>query len=149
MAVTRFTRPGAYALVTSGDHIVLVTTGQGPYKGMWNLPGGGIEFGETPEEALRRELEEETGLVDLPDPELVDSLSQTETHPLQPDTEMHLLGFLFRVELATRVPVKSVPDGNDSLGASWIQRDDIASLTIGRFARRGVDRWLLERTGKE
>ncbi len=140
MSVTRFIRPGAYGPGHTGNHIVLVTTGQGPYKGMWNLPGDGIEFGETPEEALRREFEEKTGLVDLPDPELIDSLSQTETHPLRPDTEMHLLGFLIRVELATRFPVKSVPNGNDPLGASWIHSDDIASLTIGRFARRGVDR---------
>ena len=36
--------------------------GGGPFKGEWLLPGGGIEPGETPEDAVRREAREETGL---------------------------------------------------------------------------------------
>jgi 8-oxo-dGTP diphosphatase len=135
-------RAGAYALVTCKEHIVLVEAGQGPYKGMCNLPGGGIEFGESPKETLRRELEEETGLTIYPPPVLVDYLSQTETHPTLPNTQIHLLGYLFRIELATQNPVKAEPDGNDSLGARWIERSELADLNIGRFAKRGVDHWL-------
>ena len=33
-----------------------------PEAGKWTLPGGGIEFGEDPEAAMIREVEEETGL---------------------------------------------------------------------------------------
>lgn len=33
-----------------------------PYQGRWDMPGGFVEAGEQPQEALRREVQEETGL---------------------------------------------------------------------------------------
>ena len=33
-----------------------------PYEGLWGLPGEAIEFGETPEMTVKREIQEETAL---------------------------------------------------------------------------------------
>lgn len=47
------------AIIRDGDHIFATQRGYGPYKDGWEFPGGKIEAGETPEEALRREIREE------------------------------------------------------------------------------------------
>ena len=47
------------------DHagrILLIQRGQPPAEGMWSLPGGRVELGESAEEAIVREVREETGL---------------------------------------------------------------------------------------
>lgn len=51
----------AQAIVVEGDRILLVKTHLGS-RDDYELPGGGIESGETPEEAAIRELFEETGI---------------------------------------------------------------------------------------
>ena len=53
-------RHGAYGIVIQGSKILLNQKKSGPYKGLWALPGGAIEFGETPEETLKREFMEES-----------------------------------------------------------------------------------------
>ncbi len=52
----RRTHLGVYALLMYGDAVILVRKGRGPYSGKWDLPGGRIEFGEAPQEALEREV---------------------------------------------------------------------------------------------
>jgi len=44
------------------DKLVLVRRKNPPYKGWWALPGGIVEYGETVEKAVKREVKEETGL---------------------------------------------------------------------------------------
>jgi 8-oxo-dGTP diphosphatase len=50
---------GAFALVFVGDQM-LMTKLRDQTRG-WDIPGGGVEPGETPEEAMRREVHEEAG----------------------------------------------------------------------------------------
>ena len=50
------------AFVTWDDRVLLIQRGVDPGKGQWALPGGYVDAGEMPDEALRRELIEEVGL---------------------------------------------------------------------------------------
>lgn len=52
-------RYGAYGILIEKGRIFLTLKTSGPYIGQWDLPGGKIEFKETPEEALKREFLEE------------------------------------------------------------------------------------------
>lgn len=49
-------------LVLDGDLVLLVQRARPPQVGRWTVPGGGVEVGESLEEAALRELREETGL---------------------------------------------------------------------------------------
>ncbi len=57
-----FPIPGVGGVVYSSKGILLVRRDKDPGKGLWSIPGGGVEVGETQEDALIREIYEETGV---------------------------------------------------------------------------------------
>jgi 8-oxo-dGTP diphosphatase len=65
---------GVGAIILDGDQILLEKRKNSPGKGKWSVPGGLVDLGETAEEAVIREVKEETGL-EVYDPRLVDVVS--------------------------------------------------------------------------
>lgn len=78
------------------------------YQGCWQLPEGKIEFDEQPEEALRREIKEETGL-DLVSSDLVFAIS---TRMTAKGVDYHVVRIVYEVEC--KGSVKLSQDHNDS-----------------------------------
>lgn len=54
--------PAVGAIILREDELLLIKRGAEPAMGKWSIPGGSVEIGETLEEAVRREVKEETNL---------------------------------------------------------------------------------------
>lgn len=90
-------RFGCYGVVLKNHTILLTQKKSGPYKGLWGLPGGAIEFGETPEKTLKRELLEETGYL-TEKLEFITVLTATGTYVNQDGPyQFHQVGLVYKV----------------------------------------------------
>jgi ADP-ribose pyrophosphatase YjhB (NUDIX family) len=121
-----------------GDHILLVTKGRGPYTGCRDLPGGGIEHGEEPIDALRREMLEETGL-SFAGHRMLALLSHRVEHIIADGTieDLHHIGIIMEVDIEDGQPRRE-PDGQDALGAAWVTIEEARDLPLTPFAARVI-----------
>ncbi|WP_091049569.1 NUDIX hydrolase [Glycomyces sambucus] len=114
------TGPGAGAVVVKDDKVLLlwrhrfITDTWG-----WEIPIGGIEPGETPEEAARREVEEETGWRPLG---LLSPLIYTQPSPGLMTAEHHIFLSLDCVNIGEPL------DKFESDRLDWVPIKDLASL---------------------
>lgn len=94
------THVGAYGVIVKDDKITLVKKARGGYKGKLDLPGGGIEHTELPEEALKREIMEEAG-INITNYKLLDVVATNIKWEMEPNLweDLHHIGILYTVDL--------------------------------------------------
>lgn len=134
------THTGAYAVITNNDEIVLIRKSRGAYTGRLDLPGGKIEHGETPNEAVIREINEETGLC-VKNVEVIEALSKRVVW-LDSDGEEDLnhIGIIYKVNDNIIDNLKQDSDGLDSLGANWYKYKALKEEELSPFAYWEIER---------
>lgn len=128
-------RVAAYAMVQSPSGLLATEySDRTAVSGLWGLPGGGVDPGETPVEAVLRELDEETGqVVALGTLQTVQTSHWVGRSPRGVAEDFHAVRLVYDglCENPT-VPVVADVDGT-TLSARWVDLDSWQSLhwTVG------------------
>jgi len=142
----RVQRFGAYAVATDPAGRILLTriAPRYPGAGLWHLPGGGTDHGETPQQAVARELVEETsqhGRITG----LLGTSHRYDPAAVGPEgvrMDWHVIRVLFRVQVDTPTEPKVTEQaGGSTEAACWFSADEAGRLgltEITRAALRGL-----------
>ena len=128
---------GSYGLILEEDKILLIDKVGGPYDGKLDLPGGTIEYGETPEDALIRELKEEVG-IDVKEYELFDGNSTIVKWNHKGEEEIvHHIGFFYKIikyenDIQSNIKIDSIND--DSKGAKFYSINELKKEQLSNIA---------------
>jgi 8-oxo-dGTP diphosphatase len=137
---------GVGAIIFRRDRILMAQRGKQPLQGWWSLPGGALELGESLEDAVCREVLEETGLVVRPvqlfevfERIMRDDAGASEYHYV-------LIDYVCRVTGGTLCP------GDDVCSVEWVRRADLPKLQITEGTLAVIERAFrsrsLSRTGR-
>lgn len=133
------TRVGAYALcVDERERILLARLSAVEVDvGAWTLPGGGLNFGEHPNDAVIRELEEETGLQGE-----IERVAGVFSHVYRQSRaaggrDLHFLGILYHVRIIGG-ELRDEADGSTDT-AAWLGREELGDRRLVEIARYGVE----------
>jgi 8-oxo-dGTP diphosphatase len=114
----------------AGGRLLLIKRGHEPGAGLWSLPGGRIESGETDTEALVREMLEETGLTVEP--------GRLVGHLQRPGLDGDVIDIS---DYAATVVGGALQAGDDAADARWVSREDLATLAVTEGLLEALTDW--------
>ncbi len=131
--------PCVGGVVVHDGRLLLVRRGREPGRGLWSVPGGRLEPGETVAEGCAREVLEETGLRVVPGA-LVGTVERA-----APDGSTYVIDDLG----CTVAPGVGLGDdglpllsaGDDADDATWASYDDLAALPLVPLLRETLEEW--------
>ncbi len=123
---------GVGALIFDSGRILLVERGKAPLIGYWSLPGGGVETGERLEDALVREVFEETGLHVTAD-EIA-----TVFERLMPDAAGGCEYHYVLIDFYCTVHGGELRAGDDSSNVRWFDVDGLTELPMTAGTREVI-----------
>jgi ADP-ribose pyrophosphatase YjhB (NUDIX family) len=139
-------RVAVYALIrrpaVESDEVLLTRLAPHVRFSGWALPGGGVDHGEEPRAALRREVYEETGL--HAEPGRILDVHSTHFTGARPDglvEDYHGIGLIFEAEVrpeSSPVEPHVVDVGGSTDLAAWVPVDEAASFSLTGSARHAL-----------
>lgn len=125
---------GVGALVFDRDLVLLVQRGNEPLKGWWSLPGGAVEAGERVEDAVCREVLEETNLE-------VSVVRFGEIFErIMPDAAGEIEYHYVLLDYVCEVRGGSLRAGSDSADVRWFSPEELIELPITSGTLEVVER---------
>jgi mutator protein MutT len=125
---------GVGAIVVDGDRVLLVKRAHEPLKGEWSLPGGAVDVGETLEQAIRREVREETCL-DVEVGPIVDVLDR-----IRYDPDGRVKFHFVLVDFLCRPAGGTLHCGSDAEDAAWAERAELGRYGVAEATISVIDK---------
>lgn len=139
----RHQRLAAYAVVRGAEGVLLTELSENTSRaGLWVLPGGGVEPGETPDAAVLREVWEESGQEITLGP-LVDVSTTHRVGEFRGGLEdFHAVRMIFSATCETPRPLVVHDVGGSTGRAAWFSAEDITAEPVPRVSG-GVAPWVV------
>ncbi|MGD0406874.1 MAG: NUDIX hydrolase [Candidatus Bathyarchaeia archaeon] len=120
---------GIGAVIVHEGKILLEKRGNEPSKGKWSIPGGLVELGESPEQAVIREVKEETCL-DVENPSLIDVVSNVDL-----DEKGKVKYHYVIIDYLVHVKSGKLNAASDAAELRWVSFEEVDGYDLTRSFR--------------
>lgn len=134
MAKEKLFQVGVKALIQNKDGLVLLFKAPGWAKNNtpphWDIPGGRIQEGQTAAEALKREVEEETGVKRIVGADFFTSVISNHEIPLEGSKKAGLVLMIYKVKIPERARITM---SDEHIGIEWVDKKEAAKRLANKY----------------